>query len=119
MRISDWSSTCALPISPRSGEQALGLLRHVRLLEVVDELGRGFALGLAHGFEDACLGDAAEIVVDGRRPTGRGHVETDGSGNPSRMDDAARVAVPRLMDRVARTRRHVREQRYAATSGRG
>jgi hypothetical protein len=50
-----------------AGQQPLGLLGHVALLQMVDELRGLLALGLAHGFENARLGDAAEIVVDGRR----------------------------------------------------
>ena len=49
-------------------EQTLGLLGHVAFLQMVDELRRRLALGLAHRLENARLGDTAEIVVDGRPP---------------------------------------------------
>src|SRR5579864_3609162 len=44
-------------------EQALRFPGHLGLLEVVDELHCGLALGLTNRFEDAALGDAAEIIV--------------------------------------------------------
>jgi hypothetical protein len=42
---------------------------------VVDELGGPLAGALADGFEDAGLGDAAEIVADRRLPACGHHVE--------------------------------------------
>jgi hypothetical protein len=81
-------------------------------LEVVDQPRRLLALGLVHGFENAGLGDATEIVVDGRLPTGCHHVESDGTSqdiglaeplaNTMRGDAALVVAIGRLMERVDR-----------------
>ena len=59
----------------RAVEQPPGLSGHVAFLEVVDEPAPLLALGLAHRFENAGLGDAAEIVTDGRLLTGSHHVE--------------------------------------------
>ena len=73
----------------RAVEQPFGLLRHVGLLQVVDELRRLLALRLAHRFEDAGLGDAAEIVVDRRPPAGFHHVEPDRLREPVGLDEAA------------------------------
>ena len=67
----------------RAVQQPLGLLGHVGLLQMVDELRRLLALGFAHRFEDARLRNPAEIVVDGRTPAGRRHVEVDGPGQLS------------------------------------
>src|SRR5450755_1641352 len=50
----------------RTIEEPLGLSGHVAFLEVVDELYRLLALCLAHRIENAGLGDATEIIVDGR-----------------------------------------------------
>ena len=55
-----------------------GAAGHVGLLEMVDELHRLLALGFAHRLEDAYLRHSAEIVVGGRTPAGRRHVEVDG-----------------------------------------
>ena len=71
------ASGAARAASP-SAQQPLGLLGHLGLLQMVDELRRLLALGFAHRLEDASLGHPAEIVVDGRTPAGRRHVEIDG-----------------------------------------
>ena len=79
----------------RSGSQPLsassrsGFLRHVALLQMVDELRGLFARALAHGFEDARLGDAAEIVVDRWRPADLHHVEPDRAGQPVGLSETA------------------------------
>ena len=105
----------------RTIEQPLGLAGHVTFLEVVDQPRRLLALGLVHGFENAGLGDATEIVVDGRFPAHCCHVESDGTSqdiglveptaNTMRGDAALVVAIGRLMERVDRRRCTMREQR--------
>ena len=70
------------------------------------------ALCLAHRFENARLGDPAEIVVDGRLPAHCCHVESDGasknvgvvepSADAMRGDAALIVAVGGLIERVDR-----------------
>src|SRR3979490_2063430 len=67
-----WLGEPACPL-----QEAFGLARHVTLLEMVDELRRRLALGLAHRFENTGLGDPTEIIVDARRPTCRDPVEAD------------------------------------------
>lgn len=57
------------------GQQTFGLLGHVALLHVVDELRGPLAGGLADGLHDAGLGDAAEIIADRRPPSDLRHVE--------------------------------------------
>jgi hypothetical protein len=91
-------------------EQPFGLLGHVRPLQVVDELRRRLALCLGHGLQDPGLGDAAEIVVGGRRPASRGHVEMNRPGETIRMGDDARAAAPRLVDGIDSERSAVGEQ---------
>ena len=84
----------------RTREQALGLPGHIRLLQVVDELYGGVALRLSYGLEDARLWDSPEIIVDGRTPSGRRHIEVDGAREPIGMSNAARAAIPRLVYRI-------------------
>ena len=89
----------------RTIEQPLGLSGHVAFLEVVDELHRLIALGFAHRFENAGLGDATEIVVNGRLP-----VESDGTSkdiglseplaDTLRGDTALIIAVRRLIGQL-------------------
>ena len=109
----------------RAVEQPLGLLRHVAFLQMVDELRRRLALGLAHRFENAGLGDAAEIVVDGRPPArctmSRPTARASRSAWSSRVLDAVGgdaaliVAVSRLVERVdRRTRRNARTAQRCA-----
>ena len=74
------------------------------------------ALRFAHRFEDARLGDAAEIVVDGRTPAGRRHVEIDGPGELIAMRERVRPPVPGLLDDVDRERGAVGEQRRLAVA---
>jgi len=52
-----------------SSSRRFSFLGHFALLEVVDKLRGGLALRLTNRFEDATLGDTAEIVVGGRSPT--------------------------------------------------
>src|SRR5262245_57953925 len=63
-------------------EQPLGLLRHLAFLEMVQELGGMVALGLPDRFENAGLGDTAEVVVDRRPPARRYHVEAYRASKP-------------------------------------
>ena len=77
-------------------EQALGLLGHLGLLEMVDQLRGGLSLGLTDRFEDPALGHPAEIVVDRRPPANLRHVETrpPAPGDPpDRGDDCRPWAV--------------------------
>jgi hypothetical protein len=46
---------------------------------MVDQLGRRLAFRISNSFENARLGDPAEIVVDGWSPPGLDHVEPDGA----------------------------------------
>ncbi|WP_287461298.1 hypothetical protein, partial [Sphingomonas sp.] len=98
----------------RPFEKTGGLSGHQVLLHVVDQLRGVLAAGLAHGLDDPGLGDAAEIVVDGRFPAGRDHVEAERRGERIGMGERARPPVPRLDHGVQRERRAVREQRLAA-----
>ena len=100
----------------RALQQPLGLLGHVGLLEMVDELRRLLALGFAHRLEDASLRHPAEIVVDGRPPAGRRHVEIDGPGQQIAMRQRARPPVPGFLDDVDGERGAVREQRRLAVA---
>ena len=60
-------------------EKALGLLGHVCLLQMIDQLRRRLALHFPNGLQNAWLGDTTEIVVDGWSPPGLDHVEPDGA----------------------------------------
>ena len=57
-------ASAAAPEASRRCQAAFRLLRHLRLLQVIDELRRVLALRLAHRLKDAALRDAAEIIVD-------------------------------------------------------
>src|SRR5437870_280333 len=76
-------------------EQPLGLLCHIPFLEVVQELGGMVTLGLADRFENAGLGDTAEVVVDRRPPARRYHVEADRASEPVRLGKALLDAMHR------------------------
>ena len=84
---------------PRAFEQPLGLPRHLGLLEVLDQLRRRLALGLAHGLEDPRLGDPAEVARDGRAPAGRRHVERHGLGQAVGVGERLRPPVVGLVRR--------------------
>jgi len=93
----------------RLGEETFGFGRHVALLQMRDEVGGPLAGAFAHGFEDARLGDAAEIVADRRAPAGFGHVELDRLRQTIRFGDAlfdtmrrdtAAVAIGPLIERI-------------------
>ena len=81
---------------------------------MVDQLRGVLAAGFAHRLNDAGLGDAAEIVVDGGRPAGLDHVEAERGGERVGMGERARPPVPGLDYGVERERDTVREQRLAA-----
>src|SRR6266849_4239314 len=91
-------------------EKALGLLGHVSLLQMVDQLRRRLAFRFSNGLKNARLGDTAEIVVDGWSPPGLDHVEPDGvrqdiglvksSANAVRRDPALIGAASRLIEGV-------------------
>ena len=93
-------------------EKTFGLLRHIRLLQMVDQLRRRLAFRFPNRFEDAGFCDAAEIVVDGWSPPCLDHVEPDGSRqniglvkpgtNAVGGDAALIVAVSRLVKCVHR-----------------
>src|SRR5712672_848821 len=74
-------------------EQALGLLGHLALLEVVDELQGTLALRLTNRFENPRLGDAAEVVVDRRSPANLRHVEIDRTRQAVRLVEATLQAM--------------------------
>ena len=101
------------------GEKAFGLARHVALLQVVDQLRFLLAAAFAHGFENAGLGDAAEIVVDRRRPAGRDHVEADVAGDDVAMGDRAGAAIPGFAQDVDRGGGQMREQLHLAVGVHG
>ena len=61
-----------------AGKQPFGLLGHVGLLEVVDELCRRSPLASRTASRIAPWGPGRDIL-DGRRPAGRDHVEADGA----------------------------------------
>src|SRR5579859_1545389 len=93
-------------------EETLGLLGHVGLLQMVDQLRRGLAFGLPNSLKNTGLGDTAEIVVDRRSPAGLDHVESDGArqhvgliktrADTMGRDPALIGAVGRLVQRVDR-----------------
>ena len=91
-------------------------MRHVGLLEMVDELRRLLALRLPHRFEDARLRNPAEIIVDGRGPAGRRHVEVHRAGQRVGVSEAPRAAAPRVMHGVDAERSAMREQRRLAVA---
>lgn len=77
----------------RAIEKALGLLCHIGLLQMVDQLRRRLALRFPHGFQNTRLGDPAEIVVDGRSPASLHNVEPD-RGRASTSTWSRRVRTP-------------------------
>ena len=97
---------------PANVEKTFGLLRHIRLLQMVDQLRRLLAFRFPNRFEDAGFCNAAEIVVDGWSPPCLDHVEPDGSRqniglvkpgtNAVGGDTALIVAVSRLVKSVHR-----------------
>src|SRR5688572_10489899 len=103
-------------------EQALGLPGHVGLLEMVDQLRRHLALALAHGLENAGLGDAAEIVVGRRPPAVFDEVEPDCGRESVGLGDAlldtvlgdAIIAVAALVECGDAEADAMRQQRCAA-----
>src|SRR6202166_1455380 len=83
---------------------------------MVDQLRRGLPLRLTHRLEDARLRTPAEIVIDGRGPAARRHVEVHRSGQGVGMSEASRAAVPRLMHGVDGERSAMRKQRGLAVA---
>ena len=100
----------------RAAQQPLGLLGHVGLLQMIDELRRLLALRLPHRFEDARLRNPAEVIVDGRGPAGRRHVEVHRARQRVGVSEAPRAAAPRLMHGVDAQRSAMREQRRLAVA---
>src|SRR3546814_13838858 len=81
---------------------------------MVDELCGPLASPFAHGFEDARLGHAAEIVIDSRRPADLHHVEPNRTGQPIGLTEAAFEAV--LRDAGAAIAVDLLEQRVDAVA---
>ena len=112
--LSTWSETLAVsdPCSarpgvrsgsgsqPRTREHLLGLPRQVSFLQLLDALRLFGALGLAHGFNDSRFGHAAEEIIDGRRPAGRGDVERQDMCETIRVSDGPWPAAPGFMHGV-------------------
>ena len=67
-------------------EQAFGFARHVTLFEVIDHARELLAARLGDIDQDARLGDAPEIAVDGRPPSCRHEIETNGPDEQVAMD---------------------------------
>ena len=84
----------------RTRKHLLGLPRHVSFLQLLDALRLFGALRLAHGFEDPRLGHAAEEIIDGRRPAGRGDVERQDTRETIGVGDGPRPAAPGFMHGV-------------------
>ena len=108
------------------GQEALSLLAHIALLQMVHELRGTFSGAFAHRVEDVALRHAAEIVLDGRAPTGLDHVEVDGFRDAVGVGDAlldgvrrdaAAVAVALLVERVDAERGAMREERRLLVAG--
>ena len=57
-------------------QQTLGLFGHIALLQVPDQFSGTVTSALAHGFNDARLGHAAEIIANRWPPAHCHHVET-------------------------------------------
>lgn len=93
-------------------EKTLGLLGHIGLLQMVDQLRGRLTLCFPNRFEDAGFCDPAEIVADRRSPSHSRHVESDGprqdirvikpGANAVSRDTALIIAVSRLIERVHR-----------------
>ncbi len=76
---------------------------------MLDEVGGTLADAFTHGFEDAGLGDATEIIGNRRPPARFGHVEPDcerqaiGLGDTlvnAVRRDAATIAIGLLVERI-------------------
>ena len=81
---------------------------------MVDQFGRGIALGLGHRLQNPRLGYAVQIILSGRLPPGGGHVERHGAGELVGMVPAALCPVPRLMHSIDGERGAMGEERHPA-----
>ena len=96
----------------RTIEKALGLLGHISLLQVIDQLRGRLASCFSYRLQNARFGDPAEIVVDGGSPASLHHVEADSAGqhlglvepraDAMSRDAALIVAVGRLIEGIYR-----------------
>ena len=71
-------------------------------------------LGLAHGFDNAGFGHAAEIVVGGWRPACCRNIEFHGFGDAVGVGQRTRPPIPGFVDRVDAQRNAMSKQRVAA-----
>ena len=75
--------------SPAVFEQTLRLARHVRLFEVIDHACELLAARFGDVSENARLGDASEIAVDGRSPACGHRIKTHGAREDVAMGKTA------------------------------
>ena len=75
------------------GEEAFGLLGHVTLLQMLDELRGPVSGAFTHGLDDPALRHPTEIVIDGRPPSGLHHVKTGGVRKPVSLGETVREPV--------------------------
>ncbi len=87
-RVVEGSAAQRLGQPARAFEQPFGLLGHVAFLEVIDQPDRILAPRLTHRFEDARLGDPAEVILGRRSPARLDHIEANGLREPVRLPDA-------------------------------
>ena len=88
-------------------------LRHLALLQVLDELSRSLPPGLADGLQDARLGHPPQVVVDGRRPACGSNVEPDCLGEAVGVAQRTRAPIPGLVHRIDAQRDAMCEQGIA------
>src|SRR5579872_2808012 len=100
----------------RAGEQFLRPLRHLGLLQVLEKLGRSFALGFADRFDDASLRHTAEIVINSWRPARSHNVEANGFGDAVGVGKRTRPPIPGFKDRVDAKRKAVSASQSSAAS---
>ena len=78
---------------------------------MLDQSRRLLAFRFAHRLDDADLRNSAEIILDGRRPTGGGHVEIDVTGKLIAVLERLGTPVPWLLHDIDAERSAMCEQR--------
>ena len=96
-----------------AAQQPLGFDRHLLFLEIGEQFRGRLAFGFADGGDDLGFGDAAQVIIRARYPTGLGHVELQGFGELEGMTAFLRTAIGGLEHRIDGETRAMREQRLA------